>query len=114
MLENKDFEKDSFEQTGDLVGELKLSYNIYNGGVDKNKVLKSLSIIRELNYKLNEEIRKIKWNLSKLYTSVSSVKEALKSNTNEVISSREMVRANWESFELGEKDLQTLIQGQRQ
>ena len=25
-----------------------------------------------------------------------------------------MVRANWESFELGEKDLQTLIQGQRQ
>ena len=54
MLENKDFEKDSFEQTGDLVGELKLSYNIYNGGVDKNKVLKSLSIIRELNYKLNE------------------------------------------------------------
>ena len=114
LLENKDFEKDSFEQTGDLVGELKLSYNIYNGGVDKNKVLKSLSIIRELNYKLNEEIRKIKWNLSKLYTSVSSVKEALKSNTNEVISSREMVRANWESFELGEKDLQTLIQGQRQ
>ncbi|NQY53518.1 MAG: TolC family protein, partial [Campylobacteraceae bacterium] len=114
LLENKDFEKDSFEQTGDLVGELKLSYNIYNGGVDKNKVLKSLSIIRELNYKLNEEIRKIKWNLSKLYTSVSSVKEALKSNTNEVISSREMVRANWESFELGEKDLQTLLQGQRQ
>ena len=46
------------------LSELKLSYNIYNGGVDKNKVLKSLSIIRELNYKLNEEIRKIKWNLS--------------------------------------------------
>lgn len=108
-------DKDGFEnKEKNLKAEVNLSYNLFNGGRDKNKLLKINSEIRDLNYRANEEIKKLKWNLSKLYTSVLSVKEALKSNVVEVKASRKMVKAYWEAFELGEQDLQVLLSGQRQ
>ena len=108
-------DKDGFTQREkNIKGQVRLSYNLYNGGRDKNKLLKINSEIRDLNYRANEEIKKLKWNLSKLYTAVLSVKEALKSNVVEVKASRKMVKAYWEAFELGEQDLQVLLSGQRQ
>ncbi|UTJ07804.1 TolC family protein [Arcobacter roscoffensis] len=95
-------------------GKVKVKYNLYNGGKDQNKVLEVNSAIRELNYRLEEEKKKIKWNLSKLYTSVDSVSQALKSTVEEVIASRKMISSYWDAFKLGEQDLATLLQGQRQ
>ena len=94
-------------------GLVKLSYNLYNGGRDKNKVLNSYSSIRELNFKLDEEKRKLKWNVSKLFTAINSTNESLKSNISEVIALRKMVEAYWEEFKLGDQDLQVLLQGQK-
>ncbi|MGA1939308.1 TolC family protein [Arcobacter sp. YIC-310] len=94
-------------------GKIKLKYNLYNGGKDQNKVLEVNSAIREYNYKLEEEKKKIKWNLSKLYTSVQSVSQALESTIEEVIASRKMISSYWDAFKLGEQDLPTLLQGQR-
>lgn len=91
-----------------------LSYNFYNKGLDKNKVLTMNSMIRELNYKLKEEIRKLKWTLSKLHRSIVSATNASVSTKAEVLASQEMVRAYWDGFKLGEQDLQELLQGQRQ
>ena len=102
------------EEEEDLNGKLKLSYNIFNGGRDKNKVLEASSSIRDLKYRLADEKRKLKWNLSKIHTSVESVKEALKSTITEVKASRQMVTAYWDAFKLGEQDLQVLLQGQKQ
>ncbi|MGB5793409.1 TolC family protein [Poseidonibacter sp.] len=110
VLDKEDFE----DRETNVTGQVRLSYNLYNGGRDKNKLLKINSEIRDLNYRVNEEIKKLKWNLSKLYTSVLSVKEALKSNVVEIQASRKMVKAYWEAFELGEQDLQVLLTGQRQ
>ena len=106
--------EDLDEEESDLNGKIKLSYNIFNGGRDKNKVLESNSKIRDLNYKLSEEKRKLKWNLSKIYTSISSVSQALDSTIAEIKASRKMVSSYWDTFKLGEQDLNTLLQGQRQ
>ena len=95
-------------------GLLKLTFNLYNGGRDKNKILSSFSTIRELNFQLDEEKKKLKWNISKLFTSIKSTNESLKSNISEVISLRKMVEAYWDEFNLGQQDLQSLLQGHKQ
>ena len=106
--------EDYLEREESLNGIFKFSYNLYNGGRDKNKVLSAFSNIRELNFKVEEEKKKLKWNISKLFTSIKSTNESLKSNISEVISLRSMVEAYWEEFKLGEQDLQVLLQGQKQ
>ncbi|SKB37954.1 TolC family protein [Malaciobacter marinus] len=110
IKDQEDYEGDE----NDFTGRVKLTYNLFNGGKDKNKVLRSYSILRDLKFRLNEEIKKLKWNLSKLHTSINSVKDALKSTKSEVSSSQEAVEAYWEAFKLGEQDLNVLLQGQRQ
>ena len=107
--------KENFEEREQAFNALfKLTFNLYNGGKDKNKVLTSYSVIREANFKLDEEKKKLKWNISKLFTSIQSTNESLKSNISEVISLRKMVDAYWEEFNLGHQDLQTLLQGHKQ
>ena len=92
----------------------RLTFNLYNGGKDENKILSAFSAIRELNFKLDEEKKKLKWNISKLFTSIQSTNESLTSNISEVISLRKMVDAYWEEFNLGQQDLQSLLQGHKQ
>ncbi len=106
--------EDIEEDETDLSGKVKLTYNLFNGGRDKNKVLEANSKIRDLSYKLEEEKKKVKWNLSKIHTSVKTVKDAIESTVEEIKASRKMVTAYWEAFKLGEQDLNTLLQGQRQ
>ncbi len=115
IMEQDGNKTDDLENRQETVnGKFKLTYNLYNGGRDKNKILSSYSQIREMNYKLYEEKKKLKWNISKLFTSIKSTNESLKSNISEVISLRKMVEAYWEEFKLGEQDLQALLQGQKQ
>lgn len=80
-----------------------VSYNFYNGGKDKNKILTINSMIRELDYRLKEEIRKLRWTLSKLHRSIISMSNASKSIDEEVKASIEMMNAYWEGFKLGAK-----------
>jgi len=110
ILDQEDF----VEEEKDHKVQVTFSYNLYNQGKDKNKILLLHSTIREINYKLQEEIRKLKWSLSKLHRSIISIHNASKSKTEEVSASMEMVEAYWDGFKLGEQDLQELLQGQRQ
>ena len=98
----------------DLNAKLKFTMNLYNGGKDQNKILTSYSSIRALNFELNEEKKKLKWNIAKLFTSIQSTNESLKSNISEIVSLRKMVDAYWEEFNLGQQDLQSLLQGYKQ
>src|SRR5574344_1843548 len=98
----------------DLNAKLKFTMNLYNGGKDQNKILTSYSSIRALNFELNEEQKKLKWNIAKLFTSIQSTNESLKSNISEIVSLRKMVDAYWEEFNLGQQDLQSLLQGYKQ
>ena len=108
-------DKEGYEEREQALNALfKLTFNLYNGGKDKNKILTSYSAIRELNFKLDEEKKKLKWNISKLFTSIQSTNESLTSNISEVISLRRMVEAYWEEFNLGQQDLQALLQGHKQ
>jgi outer membrane protein TolC len=108
-------DKEGYEEREQaLNGLFRLTFNLYNGGKDKNKILTSYSAIREANFKLDEEKKKLKWNISKLFTSIQSTNESLKSNISEVISLRKMVEAYWEEFTLGQQDLQALLQGHKQ
>lgn len=59
-------------------------------------------------------VRKVKWNLEKLYTSLTSLLSNLDNVENEVNASKRMVESYWESFRNGEQDLHVLLQGQRQ
>ena len=106
--------EDLEDKETDINGKVKLSYNIFNGGKDKNKVLENSSKIRDLKHRLSEEKKKLKWNLSKIFTSIQSVNESIESTITEIKASRKMVAAYWDAFKLGEQDLNTLLQGQRQ
>ena len=110
ITDQEDFEENERNNKVQVI----LSYNFYNKGRDKNKILTMNSLVRELNYRLKEEIRKLKWTLSKLHRSIVSVTNASVSTKAEVLASQEMVNAYWDGFKLGEQDLQELLQGQRQ
>ena len=107
-------EEDYVTSENTYKAEITFKYNFYNGGKDENNLLKIYSQVKEIKYKMQEELRKLKWSLSKLYTSVNASKTAMKSTQLETIASKNMVDAYWESFKLGEQDLQVLLQGQKQ
>lgn len=96
------------------VAKIKVSYNLYNGGKDQTQYLKAFSAIQEKTFEKEAEIRKIKWSLEKLYTSLTSLQGNLHNVENEVSASKRMVGSYWESFRNGEQDLHVLLQGQRQ
>ena len=96
------------------VTKLTLAYNLYNGGKDTIDTMRIFSDLQELKYRYKEQIKKIKWEVSKLYNSIKSLDDTIKSTKEEVRASQEMVGAYWEGFQLGEQDLQVLLQGQRQ
>jgi len=110
VLDQEDYENDEQNYKAQVV----MTYNFYNKGKDKNQILKVNSIIRELQFRKNEEIRKLKWSLSKLHRSIISITNASDSKKEEVSASESMVVAYWDGFKLGEQDLQELLQGQRQ
>lgn len=110
ILDQEDYENDEQNYKAQVL----LSYNFYNKGKDKNKILTINSKIRELVYRQKEEVRKLKWTLSKLHRSIISITNASVSKKDEVLASEEMVASYWDGFKLGEQDLQELLQGQRQ
>jgi outer membrane protein TolC/septal ring-binding cell division protein DamX len=108
-------DKEEFETNEEqYVTKLTLSYNIYNGGKDTIDTMRIFSDLQELKFRYQEEIKKIRWEVSKLYNSLLSLDDTIKSTRDEVSASNEMVNAYWEGFQLGEQDLQVLLQGQRQ
>ncbi len=107
-------EGEIFQEVQNTSAGIKFTYNLFNGGKDKNAILRNYSSLRHLQHSLEEEKKKLKWNLSKLHTSITTVKDVLKSTFTEVQSSRTTVQSYWEGFKLGEQDLQVLLQGQRQ
>ena len=94
--------------------KLTMSYIIYNAGKDTRKMLTANSSLKELKHRYQEQIKKIKWETQKLYNSTISLQETIKSTVEEVSASNEMIDAYWEGFQLGEQDLQVLLQAQRQ
>lgn len=108
-------DKEDFDVVEDsYFAKLKVSYNLYNGGKDQTNYLKAFSIIQQKSFEKEAEVRKIKWGLEKLHTSLTSLQNNLSNVENEVIASRKMVGSYWESFRNGEQDLHVLLQGQRQ
>ncbi len=108
-------DKESFatnEETYDA--KVTLGYNLYNGGKDTNVAMQVFSSLQELNYRYKEEVKKLKWEIAKLYNSIKSLGETITNTQKEVAASSEMVNSYWEGFQLGEQDLQVLLQGQRQ
>lgn len=100
------------EETYDA--KITLNYNLFNGGKDTIATMKVFSSLQELNFRYEEEIKKIKWSVSKIFNSIKSLEETLVNTEKEVSASNEMVNSYWEGFQLGEQDLQVLLQGQRQ
>jgi len=94
--------------------KLSFRYNIYNKNKDMHAITNVYSSIEELQYRYQEEIKKISWDTSKLFNSIKSLSKSLKSTQDEIKASTEMVGVYWEGFQLGEQDLQILLQGQRQ
>lgn len=106
--ENYEFDEKNY------MAQLSVNYNLYSGGKDENEYLRIFSTIQELEYEKEAEIRKIKYDIEKLHTSLTSHLQNIDNIKNEVQSSQKMVDAYWEGFRLGEQDLHVLLQGQRQ
>ncbi|MFT7004789.1 MAG: adhesin transport system outer membrane protein [Sulfurimonas sp.] len=112
---NKITDQEDYDNIEDnLIATIEISYNLFNGNKDQNRYLKAYSSIKEIGFEKEKELRKIKWELEKYHTSITSQQDNLNNIKDEVISSNKMVSSYWESFRSGEQDLNTLLQGQRQ
>ena len=111
---DKDVEPEDLYMQDTKEAFITFKYNLYNGGVDTNKMKSVYSAIRELNYKIEEERRKVKWIISNLHQSLKALSSSISSTKEEVSSSTTMVDSYWEAFKNGEQDLQTLLTAQRQ
>ncbi len=92
---------------------LNLSYNLYNGGKDRAKMLEIKSKSRELKYNLIDIQKGLLHNIEQLYENVLSTKDTLKHTIDEVESNRKVVTSYWSAFKYGNQDLQALILAQR-
>lgn len=111
---NKDKDPEEFYKQNTNQAFVTVKYNLYNGGKDANKMKSIYSTIRELNYKVSEEKRKVKWIISNIHQSLQALSSSISSTKQEVESSKVMVDSYWEAFKNGEQDLTTLLGGQRQ
>ncbi len=111
---NKDVPAEEFYGQDSNKVTLTAKYNLYNGGKDSNKILNSYSSIRETQFKIEEEKRKLKWIISNLHQSLNALESSIDSTIQEVESSKVTVESYWEAFRSGEQDLQTLLTAQRQ
>jgi len=111
---NKDIAPEEFyvQDTNEIL--LTLKYNLYNGDKDANAIAATYSNIRELQYVIEEERRKVKWILSDLFQSINALQGEIGTIEQEVTSSESMVDSYWEAYKNGEQDLQTLLIAQRQ
>lgn len=111
---NKDIAKEEFyiQDTNQIL--LTLKYNLYNGDKDSNAIIANYSNIRELQYLIEEERRKVRWIISDIFQSLNTLEGTIGSIEQEVDSSEVMVDSYWEAFKNGEQDLQTLLIAQRQ
>ncbi len=111
---NKDIAPEEFyvQDTNEIL--LTLKYNLYNGDKDANAIAATYSNIRELQYVIEEERRKVKWILSDLFQSINALHGEIGTIEQEVTSSESMVDSYWEAYKNGEQDLQTLLIAQRQ
>lgn len=97
-----------------FTARVNVSYNFYNGGRDTAEYLKAYASLQEDDYERESQAREMVWSLEKLYNSLLSLQESIKSIKNEVESSQTMVDSYWEGFLYGEQDLYTLLQAQKQ
>lgn len=111
---NKDIAPEEFyiQDTSEVL--LTLKYNLYNGDKDSNAIAATYSNIRELQYVIEEERRKVKWILSDLFQSINALHGEIGTIEQEITSSESMVDSYWEAYKNGEQDLQTLLIAQRQ
>lgn len=108
--------QEDFEASNEQINRavLSISYNIFNRNKDKTSFLKNISLIKELMYNLEEEKKKLKWNITRAYHSIISTASVIESNKNEAKETKTVVDSYWKKFKLGDQDLQMLLQAQRQ
>lgn len=98
----------------DLWLQLTLNYTLYTGGKTEAKTARLMSEASERGYNLEYTSKDLKWNTQKLYNSVQTNTNTLKTLQDEIVSSEKMADAYWERFRLSSQDLVTLLQAQRQ
>ncbi|MFT7861167.1 MAG: TolC family protein [Sulfurimonas sp.] len=92
---------------------LTFNYNLYNGGKDEAAAARLLAKMREQRFLADDIRRKLIYDIQVLHQSVSSTEDSLKLTESEVLSSREVVKSYWISFQHGTQDLQALQLAQR-
>ncbi len=109
------FQQDNFiDEQDSLSAKVVYRQNLYNQNKDVNKIIKTHSSIKEKEYLYKEDIKKITWDASRLYNTIKTLGKSLKSSKEEIRSLNKMVGIYWDGFQLGEQDMQVLLQGHRQ
>ncbi|MDO9304769.1 MAG: TolC family protein [Sulfuricurvum sp.] len=109
-----DFNQQADGDNNDLWLQLTLNYTLYTGGRTEAKTARLMSEASERGYNLEYTSKDLKWNTQKLYNSVQTNTNTLKTLQDEIVSSEKMADAYWERFRLSSQDLVTLLQAQRQ
>ncbi|MCV6606708.1 MAG: TolC family protein [Campylobacterales bacterium] len=92
---------------------VKVSYDFYLGGKTEQNIVKARSSIEQMEHKLRDKEKKIKWNIRKLHKSITSLSASIANSKIELISNTKVVASYWDEFKLGTKDLQKLLNAQK-
>lgn len=101
-------------ENSDTLLQIVVSYDIYTGGKTEAKTARTMSEVSDKIYNLEYTIKETKWDSQKLFNSVQTNTNTLKSLEKEIDESRKMAYSYWERFRLSSQDLVILLQAQRQ
>lgn len=101
-------------ENSDTLLQIVVSYDIYTGGKTEAKTARTMSEVSDKIYNLEYTTKETKWDSQKLFNSVQTNTNTLKSLDKEIDESRKMAYSYWERFRLSSQDLVILLQAQRQ
>ncbi len=93
--------------------KLQITKDLYDGGENESKKKRIYSEISELEYKMERQLKELKWDAKKLYNSVKTLDDALANSKTQLDATEDMVNSYWEKFQLSSQDLNILLTAQR-
>jgi outer membrane protein TolC len=114
----RDFTKYTLENTDDMdkttgSASLKLDYVFADGGNNEAKMQRFQHEYIALTHALNKTIQDETWKVKKIYSSVKSLTDSIKSMDVEIEETKKTLEIFWEKFKIGDQDIQMLLQEQR-
>lgn len=101
---------DGYRKEGNIM--VQLNQKIFDGFETKYIKKRVLSEMSEINYNIEHQKKRLKWDAKKLYNSVQTLKETYENSATQLNARQDMVNSYWEKFRYSSQDLFILLSAQ--